>query len=230
MSILETKTIENQGGRTALWDNIKFALIMLVVVGHFIESNIGNSHLFKTTWIFICSFHMPLFIFIAGLFHKNDRIKAKILGYLSVYIIFKIMVTLSKTVCGKDISLLLLKESGAPWYAFAMGVYIGLTYLLRDMNRKAVLLMAVVLGCCAGYDKTIGDVFTSSRVMVFFPFYYAGSVCSRKKLEQLAEQRKWKLAGRCFVLLTAVGITFLCSIGLFRQPTAYLMKAFDSRE
>ena len=175
--------------RVALWDNVKMALITMVVVGHFIEPYVGDSHLLKALFLFIYSFHMPLFFFVAGLFHKNERVKEKTLGFLSIYIAFKVVVALSTAVCGKGFSLSLLKESGAPWYMLAMAVFVCVTYLLRNVDPKAVLLLAVALACCAGYDKSIGDVLAASRIIVFFPFYYVGSVFPKAKVEQLAARR-----------------------------------------
>ena len=45
--------------RIALWDNLKFILIVSVVIGHFI--NIRDSVTYHSIFIFIYSFHMPLF-------------------------------------------------------------------------------------------------------------------------------------------------------------------------
>lgn len=187
--------------RVALWDNVKMALITMVVVGHFIEPYVGDSHLLKALFLFIYSFHMPLFFFVAGLFHKNERIKEKTLGFLSIYIAFKVVVALSTAVCGKGFSLSLLKESGAPWYMLAMAVFVCVTYLLRNVDPKAVLLLAVALACCAGYDKSIGDVLAASRIIVFFPFYYVGSVFPKAKVEQLAARRNWKMIGLAILLV-----------------------------
>ena len=53
------------------FDNIKLLTIMLVVVGHVIEPYVDKSDMFKSLFIFIYSFHMPLFIFISGLFQKR---------------------------------------------------------------------------------------------------------------------------------------------------------------
>ena len=49
-------------------DNIKVVLIFLVVFGHLIERYIDTSNTLMGILLFIYIFHMPLFIFIAGLF------------------------------------------------------------------------------------------------------------------------------------------------------------------
>ena len=78
--------------RIALWDNTKFLLMILVVVGHFINRNLGSSHLYQSMYLFIWSFHMPLFIFVSGLFHKNRNIKEKVISYFSIYFFLKWMI------------------------------------------------------------------------------------------------------------------------------------------
>lgn len=82
-----------------------------------------------------------------------------------------------------------------------MAAFVCVTYLLRNVDPKAVLLLAVVLACCAGYDKSIGDVLAASRIIVFFPFYYMGSVFPKENVEQLSARRNWKLIGLAILLV-----------------------------
>lgn len=57
--------------REYLFDNYKVLLILLVVIGHFIEpSNDQNPFLYELKWG-IVAFHMPAFIFISGYFSKR---------------------------------------------------------------------------------------------------------------------------------------------------------------
>ena len=48
-----------------IWlDNVKGFLIICVVAGHFLESGIDyHSNMCKSLFLFIYSFHMPLFVF-----------------------------------------------------------------------------------------------------------------------------------------------------------------------
>ena len=65
--------------RIFLFDNVKFLLIVLVVTGHFLLRYVDNYCHYRSLFLFIYSFHMPLFIFISGLFHKNAGIRKKVL-------------------------------------------------------------------------------------------------------------------------------------------------------
>ena len=58
--------------RDYLFDNYKAFLIILVVVGHFIElTSEDNNLLIAMKWI-IFSFHMPAFVFISGYFSRES--------------------------------------------------------------------------------------------------------------------------------------------------------------
>ena len=52
--------------RVAKWDNLKAYLIALVVIGHVLQYFTDYSDLAKGLYLFIYSFHMPLFFMISG--------------------------------------------------------------------------------------------------------------------------------------------------------------------
>ena len=158
--------------RVAIWDNLKFLLIAFVVIGHFTEAHL-EVDFYKSVFLFIYSFHMPLFIFISGLFHNNEKVVKNISKYLALYIIMKIAYFLIKLIFHQKASFSLLEESGIPWFMFALAMFSLLTYLFRTINSKFLLIMAIVIACFAGYDTTIGDQFVLSRIIVFYPFYLA---------------------------------------------------------
>lgn len=64
--------------RIALWDNLKFILITAVVIGHFADFVVDRSDTCKSIYLFIYAFHMPLFIFISGLFHTDRNVVKKV--------------------------------------------------------------------------------------------------------------------------------------------------------
>jgi len=188
------------------------------VVGHFIDYFVGQSHLFKSLFLFIYSFHMPLFLFVSGLFHKNKRIKEKIISYFSIYLVYKIATIATQAVLQEKWSFTLFSDSQAPWYMFAMMVFILLAYVLRDINNKLfVLLLALGVGCCSGYDASIGDFLITSRIIVFFPFYYLGTLVPSEKLEQMGTKTKWKIIG-LLVLAVWFGICY------FKIDSAYILR------
>ena len=59
--------------RDYLFDNYKAFLIVLVVVGHFIEVASDDNVMMETMKWIIFSFHMPAFVFISGYFSKKTQ-------------------------------------------------------------------------------------------------------------------------------------------------------------
>ena len=66
------------------WDNIKFVMIVLVVAGHFADTLVAHSGVMKSFYLFIYAFHMPVFLFISGMFYTNrfDKIGLFLPAYL----------------------------------------------------------------------------------------------------------------------------------------------------
>lgn len=57
--------------RTPKWDNLKFAMILCVVIGHTLYYFYSSSAIAKSLYLFLYTFHMPVFVFISGLFSKR---------------------------------------------------------------------------------------------------------------------------------------------------------------
>lgn len=191
--------------RTALWDNVKFLLMITVVMGHLVNLDTDGSHLFRSVFIFIWSFHMPLFIFISGLFHKNKNVKEKIISYFSIYVVLKIGYLAVRMITHKNLNFELFSKDGLPWFMFAMSVFILITYLLRDIDKKYIFIVSLLLGLFCGYDKSIGDFLSLSRILVFYPFYLLGTAVNKEKIEQFAKKAYVKcLAGAVLLLWGAI--------------------------
>ncbi len=61
--------------RLSYYDNLRFALIMLVVLGHAFINYVSSSSYIPSLLVFIYTFHMPLFLFVSGLFHTDNEMK-----------------------------------------------------------------------------------------------------------------------------------------------------------
>lgn len=201
-----------QNKRIPLWDNLKFFLIMLVVIGHFVDYGI-SSDVYKSIFIFIYSFHMPLFIFIAGMFHRNKNITYKIYTYLVLSFLLKIFIFVTRKLINHDSDLKFNEESGVPWYMFAIAVFILITYILRDVNKIYILITWLLVACFCGYDNSIQDTFSLSRIIIFYPFYLMGSMANHKSLEKLARDKTIKaLAASILAVWMGVCVFLLDSV------------------
>lgn len=84
--------------RIFLFDNLKFFLILTVVIGHFIDYITKSSHMMSGLFLFIYSFHMPFFIYLAGLFHSNHNIKNRCVSFIAIGFSMKILFALCRMI------------------------------------------------------------------------------------------------------------------------------------
>ncbi|TMQ90460.1 hypothetical protein ETD83_35365, partial [Actinomadura soli] len=65
------RTVPAPRPRDAYFDNVKFFLIMLVVLGHFWEVFRKDSGAANAAYTVVYAFHMPLFVFVSGYFSRG---------------------------------------------------------------------------------------------------------------------------------------------------------------
>lgn len=170
------------------WDNVKCLLIFLVVLGHICDPFTANSTAMRCIFMFIYTVHMPLFLFISGLFSKkniNEARYSKIFSYLVLYLVIKMLLSISTALANQQVEFSLFNEASVPWYALALFVYSIITVALRKFSHKYVFAFAIILSCFVGYDSSVSDFLALSRLFVFYPFFFAGYCLEPVKLEKI---------------------------------------------
>lgn len=163
-------------------DALKGVLISLVVLGHCLlwggqKSSVAN-------WIYL--FHMPFFVFLSGyLSHANSRSYWKgVLAVAESYVVFQLI----KGILASYSTIALL-TTPAPmmWYLFALVIWRCLYYVwcvilkhVSEKHRKTLnTILAVVLvglGLAVGMFCQVGKIFALSRIIVFSPFFWLGTM------------------------------------------------------
>lgn len=211
-----TLKAENIANRIYLFDNIKFLAIVLVVIGHainFLTESDGNM-LEKSLFLTIYSIHMPIFIFISGLFlkpmDKSTKFpKQKVISYILIGIVLRIMMSVLRLALGQKMNYSLLDMYDSfTWFMWAIAVFITLMWIFREYNTKIIFLLSLLIGCMAGYDKFLGDKLALMRIAVFLPFFAAGYMI---KPEQLADflSKKWIKVVSIFVVIGFLALFFI---------------------
>ena len=206
--------------RVALFDNAKFMLITLVVVGHFL--NHGATEQFgyaQGMFVFIYSFHMPLFMFLSGLFikdmtHDSQLNLPRVFTFICLGLLLKIMTFAIELAFGHNPSFHLLSDVQVPWFMFVLAGYQVVVWLLRDVNKTLVLVVAILVALAVGYDENVGDFLWMSRFLVFFPFFWAGYMCTPGTVAEITK-RRWVIA---VSVLMVVGFALFCA---FQTEAAY---------
>ena len=185
------KSVIKMSERIEKWDILKAGLIFFVVLGHIADCYTDQSEIMRSVYLFIYIFHMPLFIFISGLFSKRtvDELPAdKIIGYLLVYLFSKILFGLYNVIDIGRFRFSFLSSGGFPWFMFAIAVLPVIVHFLKRVKPSFVISVSLVISLLAGYDSKVGDLFSLSRILVFFPFYYLGYILKPETLQDLTKQ------------------------------------------
>ena len=162
--------------RLHYFDNLKAALIFLVVIGHVFE--LVTSRLIDMAYIFVYIFHMPLFIFVSGYFAKYSP-KKLLFGLIPLYFFFQLLyIVFARYALGHT---WLIIQFTTPhwimWYLFALIAWISLVPMLEmfeDKKALIVILFAFALGILAGFEVTLGYYMSLARIFYFLPFFVFG--------------------------------------------------------
>lgn len=209
--IYNPKETQSKSGRIYYFDNLKFVLIFLVVFGHFISPFVEKSHIAKSLWIFIWSFHMPLFIFISGYLAKNaiaKRDKNKIFNFLILYVLLKFVIFIIQVLYGLEPKLSLFKVSDIPWYLMAMAVWYIISMLTQKLDKNKVLIISILLALIIGYDKDFRDFLALSRILVYYPFFLLGTMIGKDKIQKLTGNKVYKFIS----IILLLGFMAICLI------------------
>lgn len=178
-------------------DLLKGLLIAGVVLGHFLETTGGQApsglysgwHHDPQRWIltFLYLFHMPLFVFLAGVTARPRRLVYRIAEMVGLYVLLQTAyVALRFGV--SDVSLeRLLHPTYALWFLLAMGWWlVALPFVVRLgayalPAATAVSIVAVLL------PYPDGDLVAWSRALCYLPFFVAGHLYGTGALRRTAE-------------------------------------------
>lgn len=205
-------------------DNIRFLLIFLVILGHFIELFQGNfSHaLYKI----IYSFHMPAFLFLTGFFARFHPRKI-FFNLICPYLLFQTLYRVFDAIMlqGKDsFTLNFTTPYWLLWYLLTTICYYLLIPLIDNENarsRKIILELAIAISLLAGFDTSIGYYGSLSRSFTFLPFFLSGFYLSKTKKMPQKNRLTLPLSGL---------LVLLCSFYIMRGITKQVLYGSYSYE
>ena len=179
VKIMSTKS------RNYFLDNYKALLILLVVMGHFIEPcHTNNPVLESLKWI-IFSFHMPAFIFISGFFSKRAMSLEKLIQKLVIpYFVYELLYYfLYVFVIHKETGLYLNRPKFSLWYLMALFFWRIITpYFQKIPGNMAIAFTA---GLLIGYTQ-LGNFFSIPRTLFFTRFSWQATIFRKTGLKSCA--------------------------------------------
>jgi fucose 4-O-acetylase-like acetyltransferase len=216
--------------RDPFFDNARFILVSLVVLGHLISPvRFGNDVLFFAN-NFLSSFRMPVLILLTGFFTKHFLrdprlfIKQLVIGVFVPYLLFQIfylrMDGLAENM--EQLMMNLFAPNFGMW--FLLSLFSWNLLLFPFTKLKHPILAAFAIGVGIGWVDSAGEYWSISRTFVFFPLFLIGHYLQKEQMEWF-KKRKAKAAAVCSMAGSLLILSFFTleqarNALLARQPYA----------
>ncbi|MFI8814065.1 MULTISPECIES: acyltransferase family protein [unclassified Streptomyces] len=173
-------TGERPDGRDHFFDNAKYLAIVLVAMGHAWEPLPDSGRLVETVYTFVYTFHMPVFIMIAGYFSRGfelrpDRVWKLVTGILVPYAVFDIVFAYFHRAVG-DPTVSVFPSLFAPYWLLWFLPALFFWRLSTPLWQAVRAPVAVALGVAALASMSLGidQGMQVQRMLQFLPFYVLG--------------------------------------------------------
>lgn len=180
-------------GRIALFDNVKGLLIILVVVGHVAHPVHNENPAISCLFDVIYLFHMPLFVFVSGLFAKHAKNERggvdqnRVISFAllaGLYQLALMLINGAELTPGR-----FLRFTSAPWYLLAMAYWYLAVPALARLGWRRGMAAALALSYASGLVDLSDGLLAISRALAFLPWFAAGYYCPVERVVALKESR-----------------------------------------
>lgn len=171
-------------------DSAKGILITLVVLGHGLEAtNYWDDGLIRYLLTLIYAFHMPAFIFLAGITSKPDNVGRRIAVLISLLVIFQCLyfaylplMDSNKQFEWTDPFWMLWFLLGMIWWLIAIAV--------AQFSPRLALLISLAAGLAGGAIPAVEYVPALDRALYFLPWFMAGYVIGQASFDRAAQSSR----------------------------------------
>ncbi len=187
-------------------DNVRFVLIVLVVLGHMLAT-MRAEPLIDGVYAWIYMFHMPAFVFLSGLVISSATIDQRggrrvLTGLIAPLLIFGGLYEIWGTMLGTD-----TPSAGDPldpywllWFLVALTMWRLSVPILRTLRWP---VLTTLVGATALVVLTdLPGVMSLDRFIVLMPFFVAGLVLSPRSLRHL-DSWTWRGIAAAILLASA---------------------------
>lgn len=204
--------------RDYFFDNYKALLIVLVVIGHFIEPCYTNNFFLSGLKWIIFSFHMPAFIFISRYFSKKLARLDKLIQKLVIpYFVYELLYYfLYVLIIHKDTGLYFARPKFSLWYIMALFFWRLITPWFTKIPGH--MFLSITAGLLVGMTQ-LGNFLSIPRILVFFPFFLAGYHFQREWFDKLKVHNAALWSG--LLILLGTGVPLVLFFGVHMTPKIF---------
>ncbi len=203
--------------------NLRFLLIVTVFVGNAIEPLIQQMSGLHQMFLWILTFHMPLFVLVTGYFAKSGLMGEagrRTLTQISLqYIIFQSLYSvLDYTIFQvKDIHHSVFAPYLLLWFLASHICWRLITISMRRLSPFQQIGISLILGVLVGYLQLDGVWLSISRTFVYLPFFMIGYHFNFSAF--LNTITRWKRTGAALV---SIGIFVILGLWGTNLPVGWL--------
>lgn len=183
--------------RDAYIDNAKGILIFLVVFGHFLEKTTQwhwDYQGIKYVLTVLFMFHVPAFVFFAGLTAKVDNLSLRVLRLFIMYVLFQGAYMVFMHFYDGSGVFSFIRPYWLVWFLLAMCFWYAMLPVFRAIRFPVTI--SVLISIFSGTFSWSGYEWTLSRVMVFLPFFVIGNLHGHAIIDFVKKRASWRvLAG-----------------------------------
>ncbi len=156
----------------------------------------------------IYAFHMPAFVFLAGITAKSNRLAERVLTFLVLLFTALPLMWSWLWGFGLDPDYDLLTPYWFTWFLLSMAWWM-LTVPFIERFPRATLTVSLIAGLCGGMLPFIDYELSAVRSLVFWPFFVIGTLYGREIIDWASRLRVWQKLGLSTAALTMAAAFYL---------------------
>lgn len=190
-------------------DRAKGILIFAVVLGHLLaRTHPWEDGVLSAPMYLIYSFHMPAFVFLAGITAKSTRLPERVLTFFVLLFTVLPLMWGFMWFVGLEPDYSFLTPFWYTWFLLSMAYWM-ITVPFIERFPRTVLVTSVVVGLFGGILPILDTELSASRSMIFWPFFVVGKLYGKQILNWAGNLRTWQKLFFTAAALGSVGYFYL---------------------
>ena len=157
---------------------------------------------------FIYMFHMPAFVFLAGITAKSNRLAERVLTYFVLLATVLPLMWVWMWVFGLDPDYSLLTPFWYTWFLLSMAWWM-ITVPFIERFPRTMLVASLVMGLFGGMLPILDTELSAARTMAFWPFFVMGKLYGKQIISWAGSLAIWQKLGLSAAALGTVGYFYL---------------------
>ncbi|AZU01459.1 acyltransferase family protein [Brevibacterium linens] len=190
-------------------DRAKGILIFLVVLGHLLaRTSPWESPILGAPMYFIYMFHMPAFVFLAGITAKSNKLAERVLTYFVLLATVLPLMWGWMWIFGLNPGYDFLRPFWYTWFLLSMAWWM-ITVPFIERFPRTMLVASLVVGLFGGLLPILDTELSAARTMAFWPFFVIGKLYGKQIIGWAGSLALWQKLGLSVAALAAVGYFYL---------------------